>query len=139
VLLVPYAGNVETIGERILVAWKDTREAARAVGDAMPFLRQARFVQALTVRPKDDEAVETFIAEQQLKHFFALRELDVTVKRIVAADVNAGEFLLSQAADTSADLIVMGGYSQRRIRELIWGGVTRTMLRSMTVPVLMSH
>jgi nucleotide-binding universal stress UspA family protein len=139
VLLVPYAGEVVTLGERVLVAWKDTREAARAVGDAMPLLREAKLLQAVTVAPKEDEGVEAFVAEQQLKRYFELHELPGKVKRIVAPDANAGEFLLSQAADTSADLIVMGGYSRRRIRELIWGGVTRTMLRSMTVPVLMAH
>jgi nucleotide-binding universal stress UspA family protein len=139
VLFVPYAGAVERLGERILVAWKDTREAARALGDAMPLLRNAQEVRAVTVAPKDDEPIEDFIAEQQLRSTFALQGLKATVKRIVAPDISAGEFLLSQAADMSADMIVMGGYSHRRIRELVWGGVTRVMLRSMTVPVLMSH
>jgi nucleotide-binding universal stress UspA family protein len=139
VLFVPYAGTVPTLAERVLIAWKDTREAARAVNDAMPLVQSAAFIQAVTVAPKEDEAVEAFVAEQQLRRYLALHQLDVAMKRIVAPDINAGEFLLSQAADASADLIVMGGYSHRRIRELIWGGVTRTMLRSMTLPVLMSH
>lgn len=139
VLLVPYAGRVETLGERVLVAWKDTREAARAVGDALPLLSSARFVQAVTVAPDDDEALAQFVAERQLQAYLALHGVEAAVKRIVAPDVNAGEFLLSQAADSSADLIVMGGYSHRRIRELIWGGVTRTILRTMTVPVMMAH
>ena len=139
VLLVPFAGPIATLGERVLVAWKDTREAARAVGDSMPLLREAKSLQAVTVAPKDDEGLESFVAEQQLKRYFDLHGLPGNVKRIIAPDANAGEYLLSQAADANADLIVMGGYSRRRIRELIWGGVTRTMLRSMTVPVLMAH
>ena len=139
VLIIPYAASVTTLGERVLVAWKDTREAARAVGDAMPFLSAASFVQAVSVALDEDEAIEEFVAERQLQAYLALHRVDATVKRIVAPDIQAGEFLLSQAADSGADLIVMGGYSHRRIRELIWGGVTRTMLRSMTVPVLMAH
>jgi nucleotide-binding universal stress UspA family protein len=93
----------------------------------------------VSVALDEDEAIEEFVAERQLQAYFALHRVEATVKRIVAPDIQAGEFLLSQAADTGADLIVMGGYSHRRIRELIWGGVTRTMLRSMTVPVLMAH
>jgi nucleotide-binding universal stress UspA family protein len=139
VLLVPYAGQVATLGERVLIGWKDTREAARAVSDAMPLLKEARQLQAVAVSPKEDEGLEAVVAEKQLLRDFRMHGLDGSVRHNAAPDASAGEFLLSQAADSSADLIVMGGYSRRRIRELIWGGVTRTMLRSMTVPVLMSH
>lgn len=139
VLLVPYAGGIETLGERVLIAWKDTREAARAVRDACPLLVAASFRQAVTVVPHDDEPIEEFVAENELRKFLALHDIQTDVKRIVAPDASAGETVLSQAADVSADLIVMGGYSHRRIRELIWGGMTRTMLKTMTVPVLMSH
>lgn len=139
VLVVPHAVNPGTIGERVLIAWKDTREAARAVGDAMPFLEGAKTVHAVTVAPGEPGDLEAFVAERQLQGYLALHGLEIAVKRIAGPDAMAGEVLLGQAKEMNADLVVMGGYSRRRIRELIWGGVTRTMLKAMTVPVLMAH
>jgi nucleotide-binding universal stress UspA family protein len=77
--------------------------------------------------------------DAQLAAFLRRHDVDATVRRIFAADIEAGELLLSQAADYGADLIVMGAYSRPRLTELVWGGVTRVMLSSMTAPVLMSH
>jgi nucleotide-binding universal stress UspA family protein len=71
--------------------------------------------------------------------FLRRHQVKAKVTRIVAEDIAAGELLLSQVADFGADLIVMGAYSRPRLTELVWGGVTRVMLSSMTAPVLMSH
>lgn len=139
VLFVPFVGIERTIGERILIAWKDSRESARAVADALPFLKDAKKVHALAVTAEHDESRRELLSDQQLSEFLARHGVEATVKRIVAPDIDAGELLLSQAADIGADLIVMGGYSRPRITQLVWGGVTRLMLSSMTVPVLMSH
>jgi len=113
-----------------------SRSAARAVGDAMPFFKRAKTVEVVVVgdRPKSKE-----IPGADIAHHLARHGVTVEVKEIVAADVDAANVLLSHAADTSADFMVMGGYGHSRLREFILGGVTRSILNSMTVPVLMSH
>jgi nucleotide-binding universal stress UspA family protein len=63
----------------------------------------------------------------------------VTVQRDVAADSDVGAVILSRAADIGSDLIVMGVYGHSRVREMVLGGVSRTLLSSMTIPVLISH
>jgi len=139
VLFVPYAGRFETVGERIMIAWKDSRESARAVADALPFLKDAKKVFAVAVTPDAGDSLQDLLADKHVAAFLRRHEVDATVRRIAAPDIQAGELLLSQAADFGADLIVMGAYSRPRITALVWGGVTQVMLSSMTVPVLMSH
>jgi len=139
VLFVPYVGEYATVGERVMIAWKDSRESARAVADALPLLKDAKKVFAVAITSDKDDSLGDLLADAQVAAFLRRHEVDATVRRIAAPDIDAGELLLSQAADFSADLIVMGAYSRPRIAELVWGGVTQVMLASMTVPVLMSH
>ena len=139
VLFVPSVGEYPTIGERVLIAWKDSRESARAVADALPLLKDAKKVFAVAVTPESDESANERFTDAQLGAFLRRHDIEATVRRIAAADIDAGELLLSQAADFGADMIVMGAYSRPRFAELVWGGVTRVMLSSMTAPVLMSH
>ncbi len=139
VLFVPSVGEFPTIGERVLIAWKDSRESARAVADALPLLKDAKKVIALAVTPEADETANERFTDAQLSAFLSRHDIDATVKRIAAADIEAGELLLSQVADAGADLIVMGAYSRPRLTEIVWGGVTRVVMSSMTAPVLMSH
>ncbi|MFM0514077.1 universal stress protein [Paraburkholderia sp. RL17-373-BIF-A] len=139
VLLVPYAGSVTSPGAHVMVAWDGGREATRAVHDALPFMRAAKTTTVLTVngargepRPRIPGAdIATLIARHGVK---------VEVKDIEAgAGASIGDTLLSAASGLGADLLVMGGYGHARWRELVMGGATRTVLQSMTVPVLMSH
>jgi nucleotide-binding universal stress UspA family protein len=139
VLFVPYTRIEQPIGQRILIAWKDARESARAVADALPFLKDAKQVKCVAITSDAEEKLRDVLVDKQVEGFLARHGIEAQVKRIVAADVEAGELLLSHAADTSADMIVMGGYSRPRISQLVWGGVSRLILGSMTVPVLMSH
>jgi nucleotide-binding universal stress UspA family protein len=139
VLLVPSVGEYPTVGERVLIAWKDSRESARAVADALPLLKDAKKVFAIAITPEADETARETFTDAQLAAFLRRHEVDATVRRIFAADINAGELLLSQAADVGADLIVMGAYSRSWLSALAWGSVTRVMMSSMTAPVLMSH
>jgi nucleotide-binding universal stress UspA family protein len=139
VLFVPYIGSQKTLGERVLIAWKDSRESARAVADALPFLKDAKKVHALAIMQDDDADASELRAEKGVAAFLKRHDVDATVRRLVAPDIEAGELLLSQASDLGVDLIVMGGYSRPRLTQLVWGGVTSVMLASMTVPVLMSH
>jgi nucleotide-binding universal stress UspA family protein len=136
VLFVPYIGARPSIGERIIVAWKDTREAARAVADAMPLLVRAKSVDVLAILPPSQ--AEEKVGERIIT-FLARHGVTARLRPQVAEDIGAGELLLSQVSDLSADLVVMGGYSHSRFQERVMGGVTRVMMASMTVPVLMSH
>jgi nucleotide-binding universal stress UspA family protein len=136
-LVVPYAGDFTEVGRRAIVAWNASREAARAVTDAVPLLREAKTVQLVAFNP--DAAVHGDVPGADIGLFLARHGIKVTVSQQTADDVDVGNQLLSRAADLDADLIVMGGYGHSRLKELVLGGVTRTLLESMTVPVLMSH
>ncbi len=137
VLVVPYIQKGGLKLDRVMVCWDGSRNATRAVADAMPLLHKAKAVDVVIVandKGKDDELPGADIAQHLARH-----DLAVDLKRIVATDTDIANTLLSHAADTSADFIVMGGYGHSRLREFILGGATHGILASMTVPVLMSH
>jgi len=137
VLVVPYIQNTGLKLDRVLVCWDGSRAAARAIGDAMPFLMRSKLVDVLTVSKNQeprDELPGIDIAQHLARH-----KLKVNFKRIVANDIDVTSAILSHAADTSADMIVMGGYGHSRLREFVLGGATRGILQTMTAPVLMSH
>jgi nucleotide-binding universal stress UspA family protein len=137
VLLVPYAGDFPSVGTKVLVAWNAGREATRALTDAIPILRAAVEVHVVSIGRKD--APQTELPAADIGVYLARHDINVTVAEQTASDVGVGNQLLSRAADLDADLIVMGAYGHSRMAELILGGATRTVLKSMTVPVLMSH
>ena len=139
VLVVPYAGRFEEVGRRVVVAWSATREATRAVNDAMPLLSAAETVTVLTVDPHTGPDTHGELPGADISLHLARHGVKATVERTFAADVPIGETILSRAADFGADLLVMGLYGHSRARELLLGGATRTILDSMTMPVLMSH
>jgi nucleotide-binding universal stress UspA family protein len=138
-LIVPYTGTEAILGKRILVATDGGREATRAIGDAMPLLERAAAVNVLIGTSSEPEA-PTF-AQSSLRIGAWLRDhaIEPVIERYDPEATDKGEWLLSRAADFGADLVVMGGYGHPRVREMVLGGMTRTLLRSMTVPVLMSH
>jgi len=138
VLVVPYAGRFETVGKRALVAWNGSRESARAVNDALPLLKTAERVSVLALNPADDR-VHGEMPSADISLHLARHGVRAEAQHLVARDIDAGDMLLSCAADDSADLLVMGAYGQPRFRQLILGGATRTILQQMTLPVLMSH
>lgn len=137
VLVVPYAGKFPTIGERILIGWNAGREATRAITDALPLLRLAKVVDVIAFNPDGDAHGEVPGADVGL--YLARHGVKVKVSHHRANDVDVGNQMLSRAADLGTDLIVMGAWGHSRVKELILGGVTRTLLETMTVPVLMSH
>lgn len=138
-LVVPRVGGPDRLCERVLVAWDGGREAARAIGDAMPLLARARQVDVIAVDDDAEPAVDERLAGTRLRAWLARHGVVADIARQEAADVGVGDWLLSRAADLGSDLIVMGGYGHARMRELVLGGVTRTILRSLTVPVFMAH
>jgi nucleotide-binding universal stress UspA family protein len=136
-ILVPYIHTAGLALDRVLLAWDGSRTAARAIGDAIPILARAATVEVVIVAT--ERAEQGKITGADLGRHLARHDLKVEVKRIVASDTDVANTILSYAADSSADLIVMGGYGHSRLREFILGGATRAILQSMTVPVLMSH
>ena len=139
ILVVPYAGNFETIGRRALIGWNATREATRAVNDAMPLLMAAEIVTVLTIDARGGPDAHGEVPGADISLHLARHGVKTTIERTVSAGIPAGDVLLSRAADLGADLLVMGAYGHSRVRELLLGGATRSILQSMTVPVLMSH
>ena len=137
VLIVPRYGTFPTVGERVLVAWNGSREATRAVNDALAFLQRAAQVIVLSVDPEDADARRMPGADIALH--LARHGVKVNTTQTVATGIGVGDLVLSYAADRGIDLIVAGAYGHSRMREMVLGGVTRTLLQHMTVPVLMSH
>jgi nucleotide-binding universal stress UspA family protein len=139
-LVLPYAGELSLpLATNVLVGWDASREAARALADALPLLRRAGNVQvAVFEAPQEVEPRHGDLPGADIGQWLARHGVHVDVARI-ATSVPVGEALLSRAADLQADLIVIGGYGHSRWRETMPGGVTRTLLRSSPVPVLMSH
>ncbi len=136
-LIVPYAGSFAAVGSNVLVAWKASRESARALAAAMPLLRGAAQVHVAEWRAKTPpRATGEALAGARRQR---LRRGPPPLAPAPDEPAQVGEMLLSMATDVGADLLVMGCYSHSRARELVLGGVTRTVLRSMTIPVLMSH
>jgi nucleotide-binding universal stress UspA family protein len=139
ILVVPQIGAQPTVGKTVLLCWNASRESARAAADALPFLRAADKVIVLIVDPEISADGHGEEPGADVALWLARHGVNITVQRDVAADARIGEIILSRAADYGADLIVMGIYGHSRLREMVLGGVSRTLLASMTVPVLMSH
>lgn len=136
VLVVPYIQKEGLLLGRVMVCWDGSRSAARAVADALPLLERAGQVDVITVEEKERRNV---LRGAQIAEHLARHGLKVDLKTLVAPDSDAASVILSQAADSETDLIVMGGYGHSRLREFLLGGVTRGILGSMTAPVLMAH
>ena len=140
VLIVPKAGNITSIGERVVVAWNNSREAARAVFDALPILLKAREVTVLSVEEAAKPEVTNEIAGAEIGATLARHGVKVDVQQVKpGARGDAGAELLAHVAALRADLLVMGCFGRSRLREFVLGGASRHVLQNATVPVLMAH
>lgn len=139
VLVVPKIGALSSIGKTVMLCWNASRESARAAADALPFLRAAEKVIVLVIDPEVSPSGHGQEPGADVAAWLARHGVKVVVQRDVAADTKVGETILSRAADHGVDLIVMGIYGHSRLREFVLGGASRTLLSSMTAPVLMSH
>lgn len=137
VLILPNAGDFASIGKCIIVAWNATQEATRAITNAIPFLRSADKVYLMAVNPKSGE--NDTIPCADIIRYLTRHGVRLEINELQDVEIGIGNELLSRAAELSADLLVMGCYGHSRVREWVLGGATRTILESMTVPVLMSH
>jgi nucleotide-binding universal stress UspA family protein len=137
VLVVPYIQSDGLKLDRVMVCWDGSRNAARAVGDAMPLLARAKSVEVVIVAGEAGKSDE--LPGADIAHHLARHGLKVELQRIVSPGLDVANTILSHAADAGTDFIVMGGYGHSRMRELVLGGATRGILASMTVPTFMSH
>ena len=136
-ILVPYIQKAPLKLDNVMLCWDGSRQAARAIADAMPLLVKAGRVEIVIIaneRGKQDEIEGADMGQHLARH-----GLKVDVHRISGGNIDVADALLSHAADSGADFMVMGGYGHSRLREFVLGGVTHSIFRSMTLPVLMSH
>lgn len=140
VLILPFAGELPPIGRRVLFGWDRGRLAARALADAGHLLEQAEELVVLEIDPPQESPLSARHNRDDMlaycaSHGYPLPK-DVTRD---STGIGVGNAILNAAADHGSDLIVMGAYGHSRLREAIWGGASRTLLASMTAPVLFSH
>jgi len=135
IMIVPYIGAGPTIGKKILLSWDGGREAGRAMHDALPLLEEADVVHVLLVEPRglgDDPGAD--VARHLARHGV---KVQVTVRD--GSGLDAAQEMLNFVSDQAIDLMVMGCYGHSRLREAVFGGVTKTILNEMTIPVLLAH
>jgi nucleotide-binding universal stress UspA family protein len=137
IIFVPFIHKGGANLDRIMICWDGGRAAARAVADSLPVLKKSMQVEIVIISDKPSRQDE--LPGADLGQHLARHGLKVDVKRITSPDIDVPSTILSYAADSGADMIVMGGYGHSRLREFVLGGATRGLLEAMTVPVLMSH
>ena len=139
VLMVPYVGNFAGIGHRVLIAWDGSREAVRAVNDALPMITEAETVTIMTVRGRARDFDRDHLSMERIVRHLARHGITALASETPHSGIAISDVLLSRATDLSADLIVAGAYHHSPLRETLIGGVSRELFQHMTVPVLMSH
>nr|WP_316653838.1 universal stress protein [uncultured Gellertiella sp.] len=139
VLLVPYVFTQAKPVRRVLIGWNGTRQATRAVFDAMPFLKEASVVEVFTIDPEDSPAQNPELAGAEIAATLARHGVRAEVVSVASEGLSAGTVLENRLAESSIDLLVIGAFGKSRLRELVFGGVTRTVLDSMTALTLMSR
>lgn len=137
VLLVPVGAQFAALGERVLLAWDGGMAASRAVASAIPLLQRARQVEVLVCEERN-EGGDDELPDLDIGRYLARHGIAVQVRQRVAGS-DAGHAVLAAARDGGADLIVMGAYGHARLRELLLGGVTRTVLAALPLPLWLAH
>jgi len=137
VLFMPYTFHGAFQAKRVGICWDGSRLAARAMRDAMPFLKRAEAITILTIN--EASAVPEEASAAHLVQHLSRLGVPTQIAGLKTEKANIQSSILSLAADESLNLLVMGGYGHSRLKETVFGGVTRDMLHSMTVPTLMSH
>ncbi|MEZ5871749.1 MAG: universal stress protein [Nitratireductor sp.] len=139
VLMIPYTWKAPLKMDRIIIAWNGKKEAARAVFDALPFLKKASSVEILLIDPQENDEHSAAMAGAEIAVALERHGIKAEVVNQPSGGIPVGEAIENRISETSADMLVMGAYSRSRVSELLFGGVTKTMLNSMLVPVLMSR
>lgn len=134
VFIVPYGYKADGLGKKVLVAWNGSAQATRAVHDAMPLLQNADNVRILSVG-----GPENHLPGAEISAHLAQHDVNAEAHHAVEDGLSTAETISENASDWGADLVVCGAWGHSRLRETVLGGVTRHLLRNMTVPVVMSH
>ncbi len=139
-LVLPMDGFTRPIGRRVVIAWDASRLATRALHDAMPILVDAERVTVLVVNTAGEgHARAGAVTGANISAHLTRRGVPATPKQVFADGHQIGQTVLEEVAEGDNDLVVMGAWGHQRWREMVLGGLTRFMMRHMTVPVLMSH
>jgi nucleotide-binding universal stress UspA family protein len=138
-VVIPYAGTFARIGRRVLVAWDGTREANRALHDALPLFGNAEAVTVMHVGTQEADMDRVRPWLERIARHLQRHGVKAQPEESPRGGIPISDVLLSRAADLGADMIVAGAYHHSQLRETLLGGVSRDLLDHMTVPVLMSH
>lgn len=138
-LVIPYIGTRKNLGKRILVAWNESRESARALKDALPLLKHADIVKILFIKPESHHQEHTATQEKVIISYLADHGISAKVSICIDNHLDPGNTILSQTVENDIDLVVMGAFGHSRLREIILGGATRHLLEEMTAPIFISH
>ena len=137
VLFLPYGKECASVFRHVVVAWNGSRESSRALTDALPLLQAAGMVSVISVASGKNPA--EVLPDVDVAAFLARHKVKVDVERVEKNATEVADFILSRIDLKNADLLVMGAYGRTRFSEFILGGMTRSIMKKMTVPVLMSH
>jgi nucleotide-binding universal stress UspA family protein len=137
-LFLPPGGKPPRAYSTIVVAWNGSREAARAVSEALPFLRAATQVTVAIVEESGATEQQQLESGADIGRYLSRHDVSSEVRKIAGWD-NTGKAIMNEAKQIGADMIVMGGYGHGRLRELVLGGATRRALTEAAIPVLMAH
>jgi nucleotide-binding universal stress UspA family protein len=139
VLMVPYVGNYARVGHRVLVAWDGSREAARALNDALPLISAAEAVTLMSVHSRIKDLNRAPQSMERIVRHLARHGISARIEERLQYGASVSDVLLSSTVDLAVDMIVAGAYHHSPLREALTGGVSRELFHHMTVPVLMSH
>ena len=122
-----------------MIAWDGSRASTRAVHDSLPLLETMKEAVILVVDPENIEHYQKTKPGEGMSRHLDAHGVSNTVMRVPKGDISTSSVIMNELSNSGADVLVMGAYGTPKLREVILGGVTRTVLESMTVPVFMSH
>jgi len=139
ILVIPAAETGSAIGLRVVIAWNESKEAARAAHDALPLLRRADWVKIVSVSPGTSGEARGDIPAAEFRRHLSRHGVRAEAHAITGNSANPGKRLLAWAAEERSNLLILGAYGHSRWTELVLGGVTAHVLRNTSMPVLLSH
>ncbi|WP_417429288.1 universal stress protein [Kiloniella sp.] len=135
-LMIPRGFDAsKDIGKRMMVAWKGTREALRAVRDNLSELKKAEKVFLLTIQPETEDALSL----SEVRNYLKRHNIEAETVKIAQTENSIGQTIQDAALAQSCDVIVCGAYGHSRLREMLLGGVTKYLVKEAKIPIIMSH
>jgi len=138
-IITPDLKKVFTLPKKVIIAWDESHEAARAVHDALPFLQYAEQIQIISVATNTKQEKQYMIFDDDLRKHLSHHGINVEVVSLDPLSKGTGKTILEGALEFNADLIVMGAYGHTRLKEIVLGGATRYLLKNTTIPLFLSH